>query len=295
MRGIGLWVGAIACAVGFAGCSGARGADAVTPTSGEVLLVPEVSAGQAGWCMVRVSATEAGCAVARSHRGILAESWVSDGPGSPATGYALTASSVHTVGVGELTGIATHREAALPDSLRAVVVELPQAPSAMRFVAEGDTTPSREDRNGPLQVTVPSESVTSARQSHRGVCGLTATSLPGLVAKGGTVVTRVKPLHGLAGTGFLSCVSMSYDLDGWPLVGAVLLAAGDPGSAPPMLPAMRPVPRRANTFTAPGAERPGAEGELLASRIRGAWLVVSGGQLAQRLTLLSHLRATIGI
>jgi hypothetical protein len=42
------------------------------------------------------------------------------------------------------------------------------------------------------------------------------------------------------------------------------------------------------------SQAPGTEGEIVARRIPGAWLAVVKGQgLAQRLTLLEHLSATV--
>jgi hypothetical protein len=72
---------------------------------------------------------------------------------------------------------------------------------------------------------------------------------------------------------------------------AVLLDALQLGITPPPLPDMRPIAGHPGIFAAPGSQ-----GETVARRIRGAWLVVEeqdGIGLRVPVELLEHLRATI--
>ena len=96
----------------------------------------------------------------------------------------------------------------------------------------------------------------------------------------------------LVGRAFLSCVDVEYYLHGWPLDAAVLLDAAQPGSLPAAIPGLAPVPGHRGYVNGPGDFK----GEVTATRRGSAWLVVAGGEgLAQRLRLLSHLKATISL
>lgn len=102
-------------------------------------------------------------------------------------------------------------------------------------------------------------------------------------------MTRATHMADVIGRPFLSCASTSYSYEGWPLVAAILLDAGHPGSMPASLPAMTALPGHPGVFAAPVAE-----GQALARRIKGAWLAVAQGHnLAQRLMLLDHLSAFV--
>jgi hypothetical protein len=48
-------------------------------------------------------------------------------------------------------------------------------------------------------------------------------------------------------------------------------------------------------FYAPGQEGASMERVIVARRVPGAWLVVSGSQLRQRLAVLAHLDAKVDI
>ncbi len=124
-----------------------------------------------------------------------------------------------------------------------------------------------------------------------GACELRAAQLHGLVTNAGFVVTRAKPVNGVIGRPFLSCASASYSLEGWPMVGCVLLDARQPGTRPDSLPGVRAVTGSTDVFDALGSNGP-----MVARRVPGAWLVVSGGEgEAQRRTLLERLRAKVNL
>ena len=99
----------------------------------------------------------------------------------------------------------------------------------------------------------------------------------------------------LLGRPYIVCASTIYRDGQKELQASVLLDARQPGRAPAALPGMRPVRGWPGVFQAPGAE-----GKLFARRVAAAWLVVSGGQPpvgggqpANRLTLLEHLKCTV--
>jgi hypothetical protein len=104
-------------------------------------------------------------------------------------------------------------------------------------------------------------------------------------------MTAVRPHADVRGREFVGCVDTSYLLDGWPIEASVLLDAEHPGPSPAALPGVRPLRGHAGMFHGPGVE-----GEAVARRISGGWLVVDKGEnLVQRLALLEHLRATVHV
>ena len=138
---------------------------------------------------------------------------------------------------------------------------------------------------------MPTRRLTNPAQPTSGACRIGSTHLTGLKIGGGSVITKVTSYSGLLGQGFISCASASYSLAGWPILAGMFLNASHPGMTPALLPAMQPLSGHPGTFQAPGSE-----GEMVARRIPGAWLAVAKGKaLAQRLTLLEHLSATVDL
>jgi hypothetical protein len=132
-------------------------------------------------------------------------------------------------------------------------------------------------------------------QPSRGACQLTATQLPPETsARWGSVATRIQPYQGLVGRALLSCVDIVYFyLEEHALDSAILLSAAHPGATPPPLPGMSPLVGHPGVFRSPGAE-----GERVARRISGAWLVVEendGIGLRVPLELLEALRAGVDL
>jgi hypothetical protein len=281
----------VLCVVGLSACSSAPSA----AKDQGVLLVPRMDAGWAGWCLD-------GCVSGSSRPPVIAETWTSESPPTRTFGYALTTSQVLSVSIDGGSPIPTRAEAALPDGLRAVVIEIPglnletaeRLPRLTPLNASGETIPQaagrpKPDYAGILGVEVPTRSLTNPARPTSGACRISSTHLAGLKIGGGSVITRVTSYSGLRGQGFISCASTSYSLDGWPILAGMFLNASHPGMTPPSLPAMQPLSGHPGIFQAPGTE-----GEMVARRIPGAWLAVVKGQgLAQRLTLLEHLSATV--
>jgi hypothetical protein len=297
------WTGGVVAAVIFvltaSSCAGS--ADLISE-SREVLLVPSLNAGWVGWCVISVDPSFGGCPPGRSRPPILAESWSSGGPPRETDGYAVTTSQVVAVSFDGEPAIPTHAEAALPDGLRGVGLEirgkslLEESETIPRFTPlneKGEVIPrpteARSLPQGPLGMEVPTRNLRNPGHPTSGACRISAEHLNGLMVGGGSVITRIAAYSGLMGQGFLSCGSTSYNLDGWPLLAGMLLNASHPGSAPPRLAAMRPLLGHPGIFEAPGSE----EEEMVARRVHGAWLVVARAKLKQRLSLLEHLRATV--
>jgi hypothetical protein len=283
-------------------CSSA-GRGARPAEGGAVLLVPEVNAGVAGWCLS--TPPEGGCARGRSRPPVVAETW--SGGSTGATGYALTTSAVRSVSIDGGAVIATHEQSGLPDGLRGVSVEIagldPERERLPRFTplnAAGDVIPQAAGRGneisrGTLAVEVPVRSVSDPARPQSGACRIIAEGLGQVTVQGGSVVTVVKTYSGLIGEGYISCASTSYTVDGWPLLASVLLDAAHPGTSPRPLPDMRPLKGHVGMFYAPGPEGSSFEGGLVARRIPGAWLVVSRAKLQQRVSLLEHLHALVSL
>ncbi len=287
----------------------------------KVLLLPSTGAGDGGWCVT----TKAGDGCSTFHlpvfQGpIVIEDWSGlrihivrgNSSSSEAVRGAtlLTTSEVAAVSLEGDAPIAVHAEAALPDNLRAVVVELrgessqnerslfgtkipvPLPLPRSRFTglnAKGEPILQTRAPGPPFEFHVVSRSWGRSQREPKGVCSLVARGLVGLVFGGGGVMTAVRPHRDVRGREFVDCVSVSYLLDNRPLAADVLLDAARPGATPAPLPEMKQLAKHPGVFQAPGVE-----GETVARRLPGAWLVIAKGKgLPQRLTLLEHLRATI--
>jgi hypothetical protein len=115
-----------------------------------------------------------------------------------------------------------------------------------------------------------------------GVCRLRVEDTPGLISEGGRLMTGIKPHTDVRGREFVDCLHARYSLRTRPLEVDVLLDAEHPGSTPAELPAMRPLVGHKGICVGPGTE-----GNTVARRIPGAWLLITKGKdLQQRLTLL---------
>jgi hypothetical protein len=161
----------------------------------------------------------------------------------------------------------------------------------VRFTPMGanGSTPVQAPRPGPrLAMYVVTKGLRDPAHPSTGVCGIRTTPLSGLKATGGSVILEQHAYPGLIGQAFVACASTGYLLNNWPILASLLIDAAQPGATPGPLPAMKPISGHAGTF-----EAPGEEGQQVARRVPGAWLVVSKGQgPQQRLALLEHLRAT---
>ncbi len=270
-----------------------------------VLLLPTITGGEGGWC-VTLRSGECPTAGSRAVRApIVIEHWSGHSPPPVNEGFVLTTNEVAAVSIDGATAIPTHAESVLPDHLRAAVVELeggavrhvrgshltlpPRPPRFTPLDSNGNPIPQTPEAGVPLMFVVPGRGWTRQANAPQGVCEMQSEHLGGLVFQGGFVASQVEPHIGLLGRPFVSCVSESYLFEGWPLVASVLLDAAHPGSTVAGLPGMKPLLGHPGFF-----QGPVAEGEAVARRIPGAWLVVARGRgNAQRLRVLKHLHATI--
>jgi hypothetical protein len=266
-----------------------------------MLLVPGVNAGQAGWCVVRLSTHKSGCGSARSDSPVVAEAWSSGGPPVVTVGYAVTLSDVSSLLFDGDQSVKTSTNPALPPGIRAASVEfrgenfLGEIGHDPRFIpvgADGEVLPS-SGRPVPYAESVPVRAVRDPMRPRSGVCEIDARAVGGLSAEGGSVITSVARYSGLIGEGFVSCASTLFNLAGWPVLATVLISASNPGAAPRALPEMTPVPGRRGLFEAPGPGTRGSESMLLMRRVRGGWLLVSGAKPKQRLIVMKALSATV--
>ena len=284
-----------------------------------VVLLPTGEAGLGGWCLTTLGGSEGGrtgCTLGGSSasRGpIVAEESRPDilvvGRGAPArTVIVLATSQVAAVSFEGYARVATHADALLPDHIRGAILELHGRTGEgqtgelalrvlhmlrnVKIVAwSKDGTPiARTIAKAPaLTFSVPSRSWSRGQRVARGVCGINVSGLD-VSFREGTVMTAVRPHRDVRGREFVNCARLDYRLAGKWFIGAdVLLNAAHPGEVPARLPGIRPLPGHSGIFL--GA---GAEGKELARRIPDAWLLVTQGKdLAQRLALLEHLRATV--
>ncbi len=297
-------VGMTMCIAVMLACSGSS--DPIQRVRHEsVLFVPPVIVGEGGWCLK----TEEGkaCKEGKALKGpIIGETWSGyGGPPDIRVGVVVTTSEVSAVSVEGGEPIATRTEGVLPDGLRTAVVEIQggrhfqyvpsfhiSVPGPVSFVPLGRSDQPIHQSRGPrvlLLFTEPTRNWTWPTGVSSGICEIRTGNLEGLRIERGGVVTRLESHLGLVGQPLLSCTMTEYELNGSPILASVLVDAGRPGSSPTPLPGMRPLQGH------PGiVEAPVAEGDSVARRIRGGWLVVSrGANGRQRLTLLEHLGATV--
>jgi hypothetical protein len=275
----------------------------------EVLLVPILLGGTAGWCVTVVTKEFGGCSRT------LTTPVVSEGCGPEEysrhliEAYALTTSQVAAVSIEGGAPIPTRAESALPDGLRAAFIEIRsrrvlgrrrRCPRFTPFDAAGKMVPPSHTAVPPLAFALPGRiSWQSPAHPPSGACMINTTPLPGVSARWGSVATRIASYPELIGGAFLTCADVDYHVfvpagGETDFTAAVLLDAAHPGATPAPLPDMKPLSGHADIF-----EAPCSVGAMVARRIAGAWLVVeeSGEEEAsdfqQPLRLLEHLYATI--
>lgn len=277
--------------------------------NGRLLLTPTLAGGAAGWCMTitnrRPNGRSATCSDPATSTGpVFAQACTASG--AITTIYVLTRSEVAAVAVDGGNAIPTSRNATLPAWLRAAVIELrgPALPLRQRLAhlcpastpldANGKAIRQGGERGTPLSRELPSKIWEQPVYPPRSTCELAAHGLPAkIVASKGSVVARIRAVHGLIGQALLSCAETIYTYEEeHELPAAVLLDAAHPGWIPPPLPDMTPLSGYAGIFEAPGS----AGENLVARRIPGAWLVVEeqdGVGIRAPIELLEHLRASV--
>lgn len=309
------------CSCASLACGGADGilsrVDASRPIQvvghAEVLLFPRLGAGESGWCVTTTSIGASACptfGLPTLAGPIVLENWVgqSTSSGGPANeAVILTTSDVAAVRLPGYESVPTRVGAGLPQRLRFAVMELrggadkqvlgisapPPTPSShfMALNARGQPISQSRALGPPLEFHLPRRSVTQSQQAREGVCRLHVAGTGGLVFNSGDVMMSVLPRPNVRGREFVSCSSATYNDNGWPLEVSVLLDAARPGFVPAPLPLMRPLASHSGVFHGPGAE-----GEMVARRIHGAWLIVGKGRgLSQRLMLLKDVQAKVTI
>ncbi len=287
----------------------------------QVVLLPSDNAGVGGWCLTTLGGSvggQTGCTASGPPAfggPIVAEESQPHifvvGRGAQArVVIVLATSQVAEVSFEGYGRVATHTDALLPDHMRGAVVELRgrkgegrtgelalrvhRVLDSIKIIAwNKDGSPiTRTMVIAPaLTFGVPSRNWSRRQHAPRGVCSISVDGLDEASSfREGTVMTAVRPRRDVRGREFVNCVRVDYLLAGKWFVGAdVLLDAAHPGATPAPLPGIRPLPGHSGVFLAAGVGD-----EELARRIPDAWLLVTGGgDLAQRLALLEHLRAMV--
>lgn len=267
-------------------------------TSREVLLLPHLEAGWAGWCMMDVSVSGgSGCGAARAAAPVVAEDWGSGGPPPITEGDVIVTSEVPAVTIDGSAPIPTRIEAGLPDGMRSVAIEilgkslLEESEAFPRFAplnAQGAAISVGPSRPVHLAVEVPTRRL--QRPDQEGVCRIIAERMRGLKRIESLVVTNIASHDGLIGRAFLSCASTRYNDGGQVFTAVIFVDADNPGVTPGVLPATKSLLGHRGIFVAPGQET-----NIVARRIPHGWLVVGGPDLGEKLNLLEHLRAMIHI
>jgi hypothetical protein len=273
----------------------------------DVRLSPALDGGQYGWCVG-----------VEEHAGVIAGGGCSTAPVA-ATPLAMQLSDssvssrqedivvlvtpqVAAILVNGRRRVRTLTLPGLPYGLRAARVVIPLRiktnPSGRRGIASlpEPKLAALDARGRVIPNRIVHEAPTFSRSTPRGVsatgpCRLQAAGLPGLAAQWGHVAAAIRPFPGeLVGRSFFSCIDTEYYLHHWPLDAAILLDAARPGAPPAAIPGLTPVSGEHGYLNGPGDFK----GELTATRVGNAWLVVAGGSgLVQRMEVLRHLTATV--
>lgn len=263
-----------------------------------ILLVPEIEVGAAGWCVVILDNGYT-CNAGRIVAPIFEQGWSESGPPQSTEGTALTTSEVAAVSIDGSKRIPTRSEPGLPDGLRAISVELPgyrlqdkgHRSRRLRFTplnARGERIQRRVTQVHLAAFGIPTTVVPEPTHPEVGECRIEDPSIPSLVATRSVIVSRVEPKKELLRGAMLPCASTTFESAGSSIVTTILLDAGDPGSEPGMLPAARPVSGRTGIV-----REAGAESEVFARRIPGAWLVASRCNPRLCIALLSGLHVSL--
>ena len=311
---------ALFCTVAAVACSGGAYASAgaephamrvwhATP-GGQVLLVPLLRAGDAGWCMQTVTrivtatstVSSRACPFPPTSTGpIFAQTC--NGGREGLFVFVLTTSAVASVSIAGGTRVPTNTNSTLPNGLREASlmtsdvssrsVDSKHCPAVTPFDADGKALREHGQRGVPLMAQSPRRYWEHPEHPPRGACRLAATQLsPGTVEWEGAVATRIKTVPRLLGRALLSCASMeTVHSGGHYICTAILLNASYPGATPPPLPGIKPLAGHPGIF-----EAPSAEGQAVARRISGAWLIATEetpSGLAATVELLEHLQAAI--
>jgi hypothetical protein len=300
-------VATVVCVSAASSCAaGSLPPAAVVVLGGQVMLVPQITAGWAGWCMAVASGGSDGCVTYPAMSGpVVSESWSAGG--SVTIGAALTTGEVAAVSVDGGRPVRTRLASAVAGALglRSVIVEIHSKkleaednksyPHFTPLGAKGVVIQRPAEQGIPLGVELPVHRWRQPEHAPPGICELRVTEWPGVSARWGGVVTAIgRSYSGPLGRPFLSCASTEYFREEQPAEAGVLLDGSRPGAPPPPLPAMRAVAGHPGIFEAGGRT---GEGQMLGRRIPHAWLVVEegGSTRAQRLALLEHLRATVNV
>ncbi len=165
----------------------------------------------------------------------------------------------------------------------------PQGPSLVPLDPQGQPIHGKPNSLTPSQGKVRAWEYPG--RTPEGSCGLHASPLPGLTARGGKALSAVRAYPAnlvgaqIVGAAFLPCVSVEYQLQGIPLQALVLLDAAAPGARAAALPDFEAVRGSPGFFD---------EGGLTARREGSAWLIVGQGSgVTQRVALLRHLTAQV--
>jgi hypothetical protein len=284
--------------------AGAPASRAAAASGGfDIRLSPALDGGQYGWC---VGVEEpgfsgiagGGCATTPTESVPLSMVLTgADANTHKESIVVLTTPQVAAVLVGGDRRVATAELPGLPFGLRAARILVPfiaekSASGKVTFHMPPEPSLAPLDTAGRPIVSAPSgPRAQEPPLSARGPCALAASAVPGLAAQWSHVASEITPYPGsLVGRAFFSCIDTEYYLHKWPLDAAILLDAAHPGRPPVAIPGLSPLPGEAGYVNGPGDFK----GELTATRIRDAWLVVAGGSgLSQRIEVLSHLRATV--
>jgi hypothetical protein len=217
--------------------------------------------------------------------------------------FVLTQGEVASVSIAGGARIPTTTNSTLRAGLRAAFLELPEytprlaffrhCPAVTAYEASGKTIQTPAKRGSQLSVRLPRKTWAHPQHPPRSVCELTATKLRrGTVAWEGFVAAKLRPVPGLLGQAFISCASTVYiHSQRHYITAAILLDASHPGATPAPLPGMKPLPQHPGIF-----EAPSSEGQIVARRVPGAWLLATEETprgLAVPVELLENLRATI--
>lgn len=259
-----------------------------------VRLVPSLTLGYVGWCVVIEEGRRTGGSACGGPPFSSSPFLEEFGSGSPPSHHeTMVDVTTPQVAAIRLDGrvVPTAPLPGLPYGLRAARIVVPF--EALRHRQDGMSValdaagrpispgPAGYERRAPV-----SSWRYPGRPAH-GVCGLRASGVPEFSVRGGGVLTALRALPGaLVGHAFLPCVETEFRFQNVPVDAEVLLDATHPGTRPAPLPDWRPV------AGAPGFFAEG--GGVTATRYANTWIVArQGSSLAERMRLLRHLTVSI--
>jgi hypothetical protein len=274
---------------------------------------PDLAAGHADWCITLLD-VGTGASVLPTPSNCVAPS---GGPLVGRGGVATISTGTGTVEGWLLYAIVDKRVAALqaPDGTRILPISSPQLPADWRAAVAIQTKPSRPTNPPTVEALFPLNAQGRRLRTSVGKAVVLPTqmvnpndppttgcridkSLPNVRLLEARALRAPAPQSLPVTPGFLSCYSLTFDLDGQASTAALLLDSRHPGSRPAALPGTRRMRGQPGLLVGSAAgtghavNRP--DDGLFAERVKDGWLVIqSSAPTVAVVAVLKHLTAHV--